>query len=106
MQVQRAMIGKETYTEWDDLGRVELPPDATAKAGAVILMEAVENKRKGAASDVVLLLDAVRLPWLALREVVSEFGQLYAAYNIKGLFQAIDVVPWHESAIRRLDAPA
>src|SRR5438445_4039121 len=38
MQVQRAMIGKETYTEWDDLGRVELPPDATAKAGAVILM--------------------------------------------------------------------
>ena len=67
MQVQRAMIGKETYTEWDDLGRVELPPDATAKAGAVILMEAVENKRKGAASD---------------------------------------VVPWHESAIRRLDAPA
>jgi len=106
MQLRVACAARPVYRFDPPSVEGELPNGATAEAGAVILMEAVENKRKSAASDVVLVLDAVRLPWLTLREVVSEFRRLYAASNVKGIFQAIYVVPWHESAIRRLGAPA
>jgi hypothetical protein len=104
MQVQRAMIGNERYSEWESSGKIELPHAATPQAAAELLMEAIRNKRSKAASDVVLLLDAARFPWLALQEVVIEFRGLYELSDIKGLFQALYIVPWHESAIRRLDS--
>ena len=98
------MIGDERYTDWRGRGQIKLPTGTTPQQAASILMEAIENKRIGATSNVILLLDAVRLPWLALQTVVSEFRRLYDASDLKGLFKAIYVVPWHESAVRRLDA--
>jgi hypothetical protein len=44
------------------LGHHQLPSGTTSQQAAEILMEAIENKRTKAASDVVLLLDAARLP--------------------------------------------
>ena len=105
MQVQRAMVRDERYSEWRDQGRVGLPSGTTAQQAPAILKEAIENKRSRASSDVILLLDADRLPWLALRDVIAEFRRLYGESARRVGFRAIYVVPWHVSAIAQLDTP-
>jgi hypothetical protein len=103
MQVQRAMVCDERYTKWRDHGHHELPSGTTSQQAAEILMEAIENKRRKAASDVVLLLDAARLPWLAFDMVVSEFKRLYRPEARTVGFRDVYVVPWHASLVARLD---
>jgi hypothetical protein len=103
MQVRRAMVGDERYREWFQKGQVGLPPGTTPAQAAALVLEDIGNKPP--ADNVILLLDAVRLPWLALREVVAEVRRHYAASTEKGGFRAVYVVPWAESAIRRLDQP-
>jgi hypothetical protein len=101
MQVQGAMVGNERYKEWAREKKTGLPPGTTIEQTVALVLEATSHKPP--ADNVVLLLDAVRLPWLALREVVTEVRRHYAVLAEKTGFRAIYVVPWAQSAIRRLD---
>ena len=84
-------------------GQTGLPPSTTTKQAATLLLQAIQSKPP--AGDVILLLDAVRLPWLALAEVVAEARRHSAVSGEKTGFRAVYVVPCAESAIRRLDQP-
>ena len=80
-----------------------MPAGMTSTEVARVLLQGAENKRTKASADTVLLLDAYEVPWLALDEVVTEFRRLYGALPSKLGFKAVYVVPWQESAVRRLD---
>jgi len=101
MQIQGAMVGNELYREWARERKTGLPPGTTIQQAVGLVLEATFHKPP--ADNVVLLLDAVRLPWLALRAVVTEVRRQYAASAGKTGFRAIYVVAWAQSAIRRLD---
>ena len=103
MQVQRAMVGKARYAEWGRDRQTDLPPGTTFEQAAEILEEAIRNKQDRASGDVVLLLDALRLPWLASAEAVAAFRRFYGAWAMELGFQAIYVVPAAETAVSRLD---
>ena len=78
----------------------------TTQEAAAALWKAVKDNRPATSSlDVVLLLDAERLPWLALHKVVAEFRRTYGGEARQVGFGAIYVVPWHVGLVARLDVP-
>jgi hypothetical protein len=105
MQVKRAMVEGKRYAEWAGEGRFDLPSGMTLQQAAETLWVAIKRAQKKAASDVVLLLDADRLPWLALRDVVAEFRRLYGESATTVGFSEVYVVPWSVSDVAQLDTP-
>jgi hypothetical protein len=75
----------------------------TAEEAAHRLWTATQRKRLHAHSGVVLVLNAVRTPWLALPQVVDAFRRLYGQ-DVRGIgFAAVWIVGASEAFAERLD---
>ena len=93
---------------WKD---ISLESKAKVTSGAAedvasSLWVAIVDKRHSAQGDVVLALNAIRTPWLALPPVVEAFRQRYGEAASREGWAAIWVVGAHETFTKRLDRPS
>jgi hypothetical protein len=78
-------------------------PGGTAEEASRSLWDAIEDKRLTAHQGVVLALNAIRTPWLALPPIVKSFRQNYGEAASHEGWAAIWVVGVNESFTERLD---
>ncbi len=82
--------------------KAEVSPGAAADT-ARSLWAAIEDKRQAVQRDVVLALNAVRTPWLALPTIVREFRERYGEAASREGWAAVWVVGANETFTERLD---
>jgi hypothetical protein len=104
VQVIRAEVDPTFWMRLRREGHAELPP-STAEEAAHRIWTAIERKRLRAQRDVVLVLNAIRTPWLALRPIVVAFRRQYGP-DTQGIgFKEIWIVGANETFTERLDVP-
>jgi hypothetical protein len=102
MQVIRAEVDGEFWKRLRREARSDLPPGTAEETGRGI-WPAIQRKRLHAHPDVVLVLNAIRTPWLALRPVVDAFRRLHGQ-DARGIgFSAVWIVGANETFTERLD---
>jgi hypothetical protein len=79
-------------------------PSGEAQEAARSLWAAIEDKRTFAQSDIVLALNAIRTPWLALPSIVDAFRERYREAVVREGWVAIWVVGVNETFTERLDS--
>jgi hypothetical protein len=90
---------------WKGLDReakADMPP-GTSEQAAQALWAGIDGKRLAAHRNVVLAVNTIRAPWLALRPVVEAFRRKYSADAQQVGFKEIWVVGASEAFTQRLD---
>jgi len=103
MEVGRAEIDKDLWKRLDHEAQVALDTSTVEEAGHRI-WEAIYHQRLRAHRNVVLVLNSIRTPWLALPHVVETFRRKYKADASDVGFQAVWIVGPGKSFVERLDA--
>jgi hypothetical protein len=85
--------------------KVELAPD-TVEAAVKMLWVAIEDKRLTSHNGILLALNVIRAPWLALPPIVESFRRLYGEAASHQGWVAIWVVGANDTYAERLDLPA
>jgi len=102
IQVTRPSMPKGFWKGLSLDSKAEVSPGA-AKDAVRSLWAAIEDKRQAVQRDVVLALNAVRTPWLALPTIVREFRERYGEAAAREGWAAIWVVGANETFTERLD---
>lgn len=102
MQVIRAEVDGEFWRRLQREARSDIPSH-TAEEAANRIWTAIQRKRLRAHRNVVLLLNAIRTPWLALPSVVDAFRRLYGQDARRIGFQEMWIVGANETFTERLD---
>jgi hypothetical protein len=100
IQVTRPKM-PEGFWQGMPLGAEVVP--GPAKEMARSLWDAIEKKRPAANQSVVLAINAIRTPWLALSPIVEPFRELYGEAASRDGWMAIWVVGAQETFTERLD---
>jgi hypothetical protein len=87
---------------WKDIQRGSSVPPGPARDEARSLWDAIEGKRP-AQAGVVLAINAIRTPWLALPSVIEAFRELYGEAASREGWAEIWVVGANETFTERLD---
>ena len=103
MQVVRAEADGRLWKQLNQESEVALDP-STVEEAARRVWEAIEHKRSRAHPDVVLVLNSIRTPWLAMLRVVDAFRQRYASEARAVGFEAVWIVGPSKDFVERLDA--
>jgi hypothetical protein len=103
MQVIRAETSGEFWESLARMKRSDLPSSTTTEAARRI-WTAIERKRLHAYHDVVLVLNAMRTPWLALPSITAVFPHVHGQ-DVRGIgFKAVWIVGASEAFVARLDS--
>jgi hypothetical protein len=102
MNVTRAEVDEEFWKRLYRESRSDLAP-STVEEAAHRIWVAIEGKRNYADPDVVLVLNAIRTPWLALPPIVDAFRRTYGAAARAVGFQAVWIVGATDAFVERLD---
>ncbi len=78
-------------------------PGGTAVEASRSLWDAIQNKRPAAQHGVLLAINAIRTPWLALPPIVESFRQQYGEAASREGWAAIWIVGANERFTERLD---
>jgi hypothetical protein len=102
VQVIRAEVAGDFWARLNHDAQAVLPP-GTAEEAARRVWTAIQRKRLRAHRDVVLALNAVRTPWLALQPIVDAFRRRHGQ-DARGIgFEAVWIVGASERFTERLD---
>ena len=102
MQVIRGEVDGDFWKRLQREARSDLA-SRTAEEAAHRLWTAIQRKRLHAHRDVVLVLKAIRTPWLALPQIVDAFQRLYGQ-DVRGIgFAEVWIVGANETFTEKLD---
>jgi hypothetical protein len=102
VQVIRAEVDADFWRRLQREARSDLPSGTTEEA-AQRLWTAIQRKRLHADPGVVLALNAIRTPWLALPSIVDAFRHLHGQNARRIGFEAVWIVGASEAFAERLD---
>jgi hypothetical protein len=102
IQVTRAEVDGDFWGRLHHESQADLPPGTVAEA-ALRIWAAIWNKRHHAHPDVVLVLNAIRTPWLALPSIVDAFRQQHGQDARRVGFESVWIVGWSEAFTKKLD---